>query len=385
MTLIRRTFGTAAATAGLVAVLLGIGWRLKAVGRGEQGAWSRHGALAPSGVVFSSDVAVPVVGARVVRDTFVVHASVSGQARAARTATLFAEVAGTVVGVPVREGERVGAGAVLARIDPARYALAVRRAEADIVRAQARFVELTLFDPQIRDTERRAEREAMVRVQSGLVEAEIAREQARLDLERATLRAPFGGRVANLAIVAGQRVTLGDSICAVVDLSEVRVEVRALEGEVVELRVGRRARVKFSALPERVFFGRVGTINPVVDPRTRTARVTVHLANPDGRIRPGMYAQARIPVRLYPDRVMVPREAILERDRRPLVFIFEPDSTGADVGLAKWTYVATGLENEEYVEVVPSEAGSVLEPGQVVLVEGHSTLTHDSRTRLVKP
>jgi multidrug efflux pump subunit AcrA (membrane-fusion protein) len=133
-----------------------------------------------------------------------------------------------------------------------------------------------------------------------------------------------------------------------------------------------------------VLTGRVASINPVVDPRTRTARVTVLLPNPDGAVKPGMYARVRIAARLFPDRIMVPRGSILERDNRTLVFVFEPDSEGSSQGTAKWTYVTTGLENDEFVEIVPGEGTTLLEPGQIVLTEGHYTLIHDARVRVVE-
>jgi membrane fusion protein (multidrug efflux system) len=81
---------------------------------------------------------------------------------------------------------------------------------------------------------------------------------------------------------------------------------------------------------------------------------------------------------------MVPRSSLLERDNRTLVFVFEPDSPGSDTGLAKWTYVTTGLENEDFFEVVPGEGTTMLEPGQLVLTEGHYTLIHDARVRVVE-
>lgn len=376
-----------AAAAVLLAALAGIYWRLKAAQQREDEAQRMAGPAAtpPASVqAFSTDVAVPVVGAPVVRDTLVMSVSAAGQAEAARAATLSAEVGGAIVHLPVREGQPVRRDQVLARIDPAEYELAVRQAETSLAKARAKFTELTLFDHETTDPALRAEREQMARVQSGLVDAEVALEKARLDLARATLRAPFDGRVANLAVVPGQRVSPGDSICAVVDLSEIRVQVQALEGEAVHLVPGREARVTFSALPDTMFLGRITTINPVVDPRTRTVRVTVTLRNPDERIRPGMYAQVKIAARLYPDRVIVPREAVLERDRRRLVFLFEPEKPGSDVGLAKWTYVTTGLENDEYTEIAPNPETTALEPGRMVLVEGHSTLIHDAKVRLVK-
>ncbi|UCD25259.1 MAG: efflux RND transporter periplasmic adaptor subunit, partial [Gemmatimonadota bacterium] len=126
--------------------------------------------------------------------------------------------------------------------------------------------------------------------------------------------------------------------------------------------------------------GTIETINPVVEQQTRTARVTVMVPNPDGRILPGMYARVSLEARTFPDRILVPRAAILERDRRSMLFVFEGEG---QQGLAKWRYVTTGLENETLVELVPNPDTDMVEPGEVVLVDGHYTLTHDAPIRLV--
>jgi len=127
--------------------------------------------------------------------------------------------------------------------------------------------------------------------------------------------------------------------------------------------------------------GTVQTINPVVDGGTRTARVTVIVPNPGGRILPGMYARVALEAQRFDNRVLVPRSAILERDRRTMLFVF--DGSG-DTGLAKWRYVTTGLQNDSLVEIVPAAETDSVKPGEVVLTEGHYTLIHDARIRLVE-
>jgi membrane fusion protein, multidrug efflux system len=76
----------------------------------------------------------------------------------------------------------------------------------------------------------------------------------------------------------------------------------------------------------------------------------------------------------------VPRDAVLERDRRTLVLVYEGDERG---GLAKWRYVTTGLANEWQVELLPDAEYPPPEAGEIVLVDGHYTLIHDARVRLV--
>jgi RND family efflux transporter MFP subunit len=166
----------------------------------------------------------------------------------------------------------------------------------------------------------------------------------------------------------------------IVQLDPIKVEVQVLEAELGYLQEGRRAQVSFAAFPGESFEGRVESINPLVDPEQRTGRVTVLLANPEGRIKPGMYAEVALDAQSFPDRILVPRSAILERgEGRTMLFVFEEDG---DRGLAKWRYVQTGHESERLVEILPSEEGEVA-PGETVLVDGHHYLAHDTPVRLV--
>ncbi len=383
----RRTLAIATVVIVLLGALGGIYIRLKALQAEEETGEVATNADedrpdVESAAAFSSDISIPVAAEPVLRDTLVMSVSAAGQAQAYARTLLISEVEGPVTDVLVREGDFARAGQVLARIDPQRYEFELEKARARLEQAQATFAELTLFDEEIEDEELRAERRRNARAKSGLSEAEIAVREAEINVERATVRAPFAGVVANLAIVPGERVAERDSITEVVDLSRIRIEVQVLETEVPFLEEGREARVTLSAFPDTVLRGRVESINPVVDPRTRTARVTVVLPNPERAVKPGMYARVRIAARLYPNRTMVPRSAILERDNRTLVFVFEPDQ-GAS-GLAKWTYVTTGLENESFVEIVPGDGTTMLEPGQLVLTDGHYTLIHDARVRIVE-
>jgi hypothetical protein len=93
-----------------------------------------------------------------------------------------------------------------------------------------------------------------------------------------------------------------------------------------------------------------------------------------------MYARVSLEAQTFADRLLVPRSAILERDRRAMLFVFEGEGSE---GLAKWRYVTTGLMNDSLVELVPNPDTDMVEAGEVVLVDGHYTLTHDAPIRLV--
>jgi len=326
---------------------------------------------------FATDVPQPVEGVEVVRDTLWITVTAAGQAEAYRRTTLTSRVDGIVAQIPVRENDRVEGGQLLLQFDTVEFALAVARAEADLRNAQAVFEERMLSDDPQEDPDVRRERERLARARSGLDQAEVTLRERQLELERATVRAPFPGRIANLEVVEGQHLSPGGELMTVVDLDPIKVEVQVLEAEVGYLREGRRASITFAAFPGETFNGRVETINPVVDPDTRTARVTVMLRNPDGRIKPGMYARVSLEAQNFPDRILVPRTAILERDRRTMLFVLED-------GRAKWRYVTQGLESDELVEIVASEETSMVEPGEIVLTNGHFYLVHDAPIRVVE-
>jgi membrane fusion protein (multidrug efflux system) len=333
---------------------------------------------------FATDVAIPVEGGTAKRDVLVLAVSAAGQAEAWKKNVLVAQVGGRIGSLPVRESDAVGQGQTLVALDPAEYGLAVEEAEAAVRDARAKYQEQILFDDRIADAGVRADRERIARGRSGLDAAEVRLRKARLDLARTRLAAPFAGRIATLKAVPGQWVRQGDELMTLVDLDPIKVEVQVLESEIGWLSPGRSATVTFAAFAGETFTGKVETINPVVESGTRTARVTVLIPNPQGRILPGMYARVSLEARRFDDRILVPRAAILERDRRTMLFVFDPEGQGSDRGLAKWRYVTTGMQNDSLVEIVPNDDTEMVEPGETVLTDGHYTLIHDARVRVVE-
>ncbi|HEX6308815.1 MAG TPA: efflux RND transporter periplasmic adaptor subunit [Longimicrobiales bacterium] len=331
---------------------------------------------------FSTDLAVAVEGAAVVRDTLVLTVDGNGEAASWRQTALRPQVSGQVRAVHVLENRAVAPGAVLIEIDPTEYLLALEEAQARLRQAEVSYRETILGDDRIEDPRVRAERDSAARARSGLDAARVSVARAENDLRRTRIIAPFAGRIANLKVVPGQFVSPGDELLTVQSMDPIRVDIDVMEGSIGYLAAGRPARVTFAAFKGEIFEGRIETINPVVEQETRTARVSISVRNPGGRILPGMFAQAALPAQRFPDRILVPREAVLERDvdRRQLVFVFEGEG---DRGRAKWRYVTTGLSNAEYVEILENPDTEMLEPGEVVLVAGHHTLQHDIPVRLV--
>jgi len=213
-------------------------------------------------------------------------------------------------------------------------------------------------------------KEKMLKYSSGLSSKLIAWKQAKLNFENTQISAPFAGNVADLKISAENNLTTGQIALRLVDLSQIKLEIPVLESEVGELKEGRTVKVKFNAFPNKEFKGTIKNISPVIDEKNRTCTVIAYLPNPNNEIKPGMTGNATIEGVIYPNRLLVPREAVIVRDNRKLIFI-------ADNGKAKWLYVKTGLENFDYVEILDQ-----LEVGQQVIVSNNYTLAHDADIKI---
>jgi RND family efflux transporter MFP subunit len=328
---------------------------------------------------FSTELPQPVTGVAAVQDTLWISVTAKGRAEAIRETKITARTSGIVVSVPVRENQAVRSGQLMVRIDTTEYALEVAARFAALQKARADYQTRVIGDDALEDEEVRARRDRLARAITGLDEAEVAHRRAVLDLEKTSVRAPFGGRIADLKVVPGQFVPEGEELLTVVDIDPIKVAVQVLGTEVVYLDEGRSATLEFTPFPGQPFTGRIETINPIVDATTNTARVTVLIDNPDGRIFPGMYAEADLEAQKFPDRRIVPRTAILEAtDGRPYLFVVED-------GRAKWHYVIPGLNNDLLVELLDNtEYPDRPEPGEIVLVDGHQFLTHDAAVNVVE-
>ncbi len=384
MTFSTRTLSIATVVIVMTATGGGIYLRLRpadGTGGGTQGAETEGGGVTTTSASqqFATDLPQPVSGTEAVNDTLWVQVTAAGQAEAFQEAILTAQVEGQILGVSVRENSSVGTGRSLVQIDTTQYALELAGARSELERAETDYQKLILFDQEIEDPEVRAQRARISRAQSGVTGAEVSVRQAEINLDHTTVKAPFGGRIADLKVVPGQWVDPGAELLTLVALNPIKVEVQVLEAELGLLAEGRRARITFAAFKGEEFVGRIETINPRVDPENRTGRVTVLLQNRDGRIKPGMYAQVVIDAQAFPDRVLIPRRALLERDGRLVVFVYNPDGRS---GRAEWRYVTTGRENETLVELTHGDEGFV-EPGEIVLTDGHHYLAHDATVRLV--
>lgn len=217
-------------------------------------------------------------------------------------------------------------------------------------------------------------RDELIEQKSGLTSAEAAYARVDYNLKSCSITAPFNGIVGDMTIQSGDLVTVSQTLMRLVDLSKLRLKLQVMEGDVQYIKKGELVHAHFAAYPDTAFTGRIVGINPIVDQAARTCTVVVEIDNPEGALKSGMYATAQIIVSRYKDRLLVPRDAVVVRDQRKLVFIVRD-------GKAFWCYIESGIENDEYIEVKSSAFN--LKPGERVIVEGHFALAHDAPVSII--
>jgi membrane fusion protein, copper/silver efflux system len=180
------------------------------------------------------------------------------------------------------------------------------------------------------------------------------------------LYSPASGVVLEKKVVQGQAIQAGDMLLSVADLSDVWVDAALREMDATSVRIGSRATVEFTGYPGRPFTGRVGFVYPTVqgDAHSITARVVV--PNPDGLLKPGMYATVNVDGPST-TALSVPTSAILNTGEHTLVFV--------DMGGGSFMPrdVTTGRVGDEYTEVL-----SGVDVGQRVVTSAQYLLDSES-------
>ncbi len=220
-----------------------------------------------------SSISLPVVGEPVHQGDLVLTVSTTGQVRADRIARLRAETGGTITGLRVTAGSSVHQGDTLLQLDPRPFDLAVREAEAALAEAEIRLSgnlssDAILLGPG-QDTVRARNAVAL----SGVPAAQVRLEKAKLDRERAAVTAPFDGVIDRVDVSTGERLSAGQDIATVVDMTHLRVTAQVLEHDLPFVRIGGLALITTPAQGGTPIRGRILSILPLVDTVARAGRV----------------------------------------------------------------------------------------------------------------
>ena len=295
--------------------------------------------------------------------------TVAGTIEPVRVVGVNAQLAGALASVNVREGSRVGSGAVLATVDAMELEAQVRSAEAALAFAQSTAKRSEeLFRGQI-ITAVEYERD-----KAALASAEATLEQLRARLGYATIRAPIGGVVTERQVEAGDVVSTNQRLFTIADVSTLVSRVLVSELEVGALRAGQEVEMTVDALPGERFRGRIRRVFPQADSSTRMVPVEVAVTgSASARLRPGYTARSTFQLDERTNAILVPARAVLGTSGARTVFVVEN-------GKAERRAVRVGPEANGIVEVLDG-----VQAGDSVIVTGATEVREGAEVRVVQP
>ena len=253
--------------------------------------------------------------------------SLSGELAAGKEAQVRAEVAGSVVQVYVETGQRVAAGASLARIDAttasaaelsARTGVTATEAQAAQAKKELDRSERLNAAGAIADRDLENARLAYSTAMAQLANVKSAYAQASKQLRSATVRAPFAGVVATKVVSAGDVVSPGAALFTIVDPKSMRLEAAVPAAQIGQIRIGMPVAFKVSGYSDRSFMGKVTRVSPVADPTTRQVMILASIPNSAGTLVGGLFAEGRVNAESR-SAMVLPATAIDQRGATPAV------------------------------------------------------------------
>ncbi len=334
--------------------------------------------LTPAAVA-TAGIKIEAVGLRTIDDVLSLAGTLSYDEN--KVARVGPRVGGRVARILVDLGETVRPGQVLALIDSPELgeALAQWRKSRSVFEVRERDFERArkLLDGKAISEGEFLSREGEFRV----AKAEMENADSRMHLfglshedlvmlsrggevsSEFPLRSPIAGKVIERQINPGEVVEVGKSLFTVGDIQNLWLFAQLYEKDLSRVHAGEDLEVTTEAFPGDRFRGRIDYVSDQVDPATRTARARSLIANPTGKLKPGMFVEARLAVASGNPVLAVPGSAITEVDKAPTVFVAISD------GVFEPRPIQPGRAGQTTTEVLEG-----LRAGERVVTEGTLTL-----------
>lgn len=293
----------------------------------------RDAAKAPTAVVNESFVELAETDVAAVRAGEIgLVLRANGTLRAVQQTSVRAKVAGEIIEVAVREGERVSTGQLLARIDRSEYLsrLEDRQASLEAARAQAAFSESTrrknqellqkkFISPQAYDNAKSGAEISTSQAQA--LEAQLA--LARKALDDTVVRAPINGWVAERAVQRGDKTAVDGRLFTLVDLSRLELEALVPANEIARVSVGQAFTLAVEGYGDQHFAGRVARIGPQAAAGSRSVPIYIEVPNPAASLKAGLFAEGTLSIGRHAASTLAPITALRSESGVSFVYLID--------------------------------------------------------------
>jgi membrane fusion protein (multidrug efflux system) len=305
--------------------------------------------------------AVPAKLARAVLETGAI-----GNLRADEAIVIRPEIAGRINRIAFDEGQSVKKGALLATLDAAetRALVASSRAQAGLDKQRLE---------RAADLQKKGfiSQQALDEMQSSYARSAAKLREDEAKLAKSEIRAPFSGVAGLRQVSEGAFVPAGTDIARLEKIDQLKLDFRIPETYLAQLKSGLAVSVVVDAFPQAAFPGMIYAIEPAVDEQTRTILARARVANPELRLRPGMFARVQITLGVRENAVWIPEEAIVPRGQDSYVYRVVD-------GKAELVMVQTGTRKVGEVEILKGIAA-----GDIVVTEGTQRLAPGMQVSII--
>ena len=309
-------------------------------------------------VVADDSGAVIVKTAIAKKDTLNLDFSSNGNFTAKHDLNLLAESGGRVTQILVNEGSRVSKGQVLIRIDTEYSSLDLQNAESayaktkkDYERYKSSFETGGVTKSQLDE------------IEFAMRNAETSVKQARRRVQDGNIRSPISGIINERMVEPGAFVSPGEVLFNIVDVSSLKLQVKANEQQVVNLKKGDRVKIISNVFPDKEFFGRINFIAPKAD-NSLNYPVEIEVTNAEANtLRAGMYATAIFELPKQEPQLLIPRTAFAGGVNNNQIFVLKNEDH------AELRNVVSGRILGEEVEII-----SGVKEGEIIIISGQINL-----------
>lgn len=300
-----------------------------------------------------------------------------GSLIAVRGVKLSSELPGLVREIAFESGSFVRRGTPLVRLDTSMEEAQLAAAKADAELARINLERATVLREAeaiaAADLDTARARASQAAAAAATLEATIAKK---------VIRAPFDGRISIREVELGQVLGPGGAIASLQSVSPIHAEFWLPQQALAELKHGQRVRVTVDTFPGASWQGTVTTINPEVDPATRNVRVRATFENPDGRLRPGMFARVEVVGREERTALVIPATAPVFAPFGDSVFLVDerPGQPEPKLPTVRQQFVRLGERRGDYVEVLSGldEGARIVSAGAFKLRNGMTVARNDA-------
>ncbi|MEL7563538.1 MAG: efflux RND transporter periplasmic adaptor subunit [Dehalobacterium sp.] len=338
-----------------------------------------------------SSIAVEVI--QVTKTDMETNYSTSGKVEASTEATIAPKVSGRVAAVYVQLGDQVKKGQVLFRIESDEADNQLTQAEASLKISQASYDSASqalkdaqsnydrcysLFESGVvskNDLEKATTQLVNAKLSLEQVRQQVDQSQATVNISKETVNnysvtAPIDGLIGAIDVEVGELVGSQTNAAVIVDIDPIKIKSSVPETIVNTIKPGSKVPVSIDSLAKSVE-GKVITVAPKADSTTMGYPAEIEVANPDGEIKPGMAVKINLFTGTLKNIVIVPVDAVIERDGQHIVYIVEND-------IAKEVFVEIGAANDTQIEITEG-----LTEGQNIVVIGNKLLSDEQQVKIV--